>query len=510
MTNAATGTGAQLLLSPVEIRGVMAGLMLAILLGALDQTIVSVALPRMSSDLSGLDQLAWVVSGYLVAVAVSTPIYGKLGDLYGRRIVLSAAIVIFILTSVACALASSMEMLVIARVLQGLGGGGLISVATTTVADVVAPRERGRYQAYISGAYALANVSGPIIGGLLTEHLSWRWIFWINLPLGLLALWICRRVLARLPVPTGRRGHIDFPGAVLLAAGLSAILVALARIGQGLHDAGEILPLFAFGALLLAAYVWLERRTAEPLVPLRIFRYPAVTICCALLFIIFFELVSLTVLVPMRVQMASGARVDLAALHLLPLTLAMPIGSLGGGWWMSRTGRYKPVQLLGAAMVPFALALLAFIDAGMPILGHCLLGLGGLGLGIQIPAVMAVVQNAVPREHLGVVTAASSFFRAFGAAVGTAVLTALLLAALSDALPAGALAGGEFLSETLHAAAAGMDAAGRGSLKAIVYGAYREIFLAGALVALVSVGLGLRLQNGTLGGASGATPGARP
>ena len=500
MTNAATGTPARLLLSAREVRGVMAGLMLAILLGALDQTIVSVALPRMAAELAGLDQLAWVVSGYLVAVAVSTPIYGKLGDLYGRRVVLSAAIVIFIVTSAACALAASMEMLVVARVLQGLGGGGLISVATTTVADVVAPRERGRYQAYISGAYALANVSGPIIGGVLTEHLSWRWIFWINLPLGLAALCICRRVLARLPVPSGRRGQVDVLGALLLAAGLGAILVALARIGQGaVSEPGQILPLGALGMLLLGAYVWFERRTPEPLVPLHVFRYPAVTICCTLLFVIFFELVSLTVLVPLRLQMASGTRVDLAALHLLPLTIAMPVGSYGGGWWMTHTGRYKPVQLLGAALVPPGLALLAFCSASAPLATHFALAVVGLGLGLQIPAVMAVVQNAVPRAHLGVVTAASSFFRAFGAAVGTAVLTALLLAALRDALPGGATIGGEFLAEALHAAAAGLDAAQRAAFESIVYGAYRQIFVAGALVALLSLGLGLRLPEGMLG-----------
>lgn len=482
--------------SAPQVRAIMVGLMMAILLGALDQTIVSVALPRMVAELSGVELLSWVISGYLVAVAVSTPIYGKLGDVYGRRLVLSVAICIFIAMSVVCAMATSIEMLLVARILQGIGGGGLISVATITVADVVDSRERGRYQGYISGAYALANVSGPIVGGLLTEHISWRGIFWINLPLGLLALFVCRRVLARLPVPTGKKARIDYLGAGILAAGLALVLIGLARIGQGAFEAHSVGSLIACGMLLLAVYVWLEKRTEEPLVPLRIFRYPAVGLCCALLFVIFFELVSLTVLVPMRLQLASDMRVDLAALSLLPLTVAMPLGSMAAGVWIVRSGRSRLIQLTGAVLVPPALVLLAcFPQTGMTFLA---LTLAGLGLGIQIPAVMALVQNAVPRTHLGVVTAASSFFRAFGAAVGTAVLTALLLATLRDVLPSASLFEARQLAANLASGADALAAAAH--ISAAVHDAFQTIFLVAAVVALAlpvcGIWLPLTLERG--------------
>ena len=218
--------------SVAEIRTIVFGLMLIILLGALDQTIVSVSLPQMAHDLGNVSLLAWVVAGYLVAATVATPVYGKLGDLYGRRMLLSVAVTIFLLASIACALAQTMPMLILARILQGIGGGGLISTAQAIIGDVVPLRERGRYQGYISVVYAVASVGGPVLGGYLTHLLSWRWVFWINLPLGAVALWAARRALKRLPVP-GVRRPIDYVGALLMTGGLSLLLVAITRVGQG-------------------------------------------------------------------------------------------------------------------------------------------------------------------------------------------------------------------------------------------------------------------------------------
>jgi MFS family permease len=253
--------------SPAEVRTVVMGLMLSVFVAAIDQTVVSVALSQISAQLHGFDLLAWVVSGYLVAVAVATPIYGKLGDLYGRRMMLSIALGLFLAASIACALATSMPMLVGARIVQGLGGGGLLALAQATMGDVVSPRERGRYQVYFTITYATASVSGPLLGGFLTHYLSWRWVFWINLPLCLAALFISRRALALLPVPHVRR-PIDYIGAALLSAGLASLMIGVTRIGQGIAwNATGNLQLFGLGLLVLALFVWQQQSSDEPIVP---------------------------------------------------------------------------------------------------------------------------------------------------------------------------------------------------------------------------------------------------
>ena len=490
-------------LSQTEVRAVVIGLMLAILLGALDQTIISVALPMMAADLQGFDLLAWVVSGYLVAVAVATPIYGKLGDLYGRRAMLSFAIGLFLFASVACAMAQSMPMLVAARILQGLGGGGLISVAQATIADVVAARDRGRFQGYISGAFAVASVSGPLAGGLLTEYLSWRWIFWINLPLGLAAFIISRRALARLPVPHVKR-PVDYLGAVLLSSGLSLLLIAITRIGQGVAWGEAVnLQLFAVALVSLAAFVWQERRAVEPIIPLALFRIPTMALCCSILFIAFFQIVSLSVLIPLRLQMMTDAGVEGSALQLIPLSLAIPLGAYVGGSLTTRSGRFKRVQLSGAAMVPIAVLGLAVIDPHAALLGALLMALTGIGIGLQLPTSMVAVQNAVPHRHVGIATAVTAFFRSLGAAVGIAILMALLLAILHDKAPAvaGSPSGAEIIKAMVGEAGSAqptLDQALRLQLTATVQGAFQSIFMLGALIALASVALALRMPDEVL------------
>lgn len=488
-----THAGSQPALSHAQIRSVITGLMLAIFLGALEQTIIAVALPKLSADLKGFELLAWVVSGYLVAMAVATPIYGKLGDLYGRRAMLSFAIALFLLASIACALAQSMPMLVAARILQGLGGGGLISVSQAIIADVVAPRERGRYQAYISGAFAVASVSGPVVGGLLTEYLSWRWIFWINLPIGLAALLMCRRALALLPVPHVRR-PIDYLGAALLICGLTALLVGTTRVGQGISWlAADNLRLFALAAVFLAAFLWQERRAIEPIIPLALFREPAMAISCVVLFVAFFELVSLSVLIPLRLQMVTGMGADTAAFQLVALSLGVPMGAYLSGRMMARTGRYKRFQLLGAALVPAGVAGLALIDPRAAWASMTCMTLTGIGIGFQLPSSLVSAQNAVPVRHIGVATATTAFFRSLGASIGVAVLTAVLLALLREEAPAlvAALSGGELVNELVGEALAGMDADGRAQLTRTVQAVFQKIFLIGAAIALIPVVLTL-------------------
>jgi EmrB/QacA subfamily drug resistance transporter len=488
-------------LSQREVRSVITGLMMAILLGAIDQTIVAVALPRMSAELNGVELLAWVVSGYMVAMAVSTPIYGKLGDLFGRRATLTFSIAVFLIASVACALAESMPMLVAARILQGVGGGGLVSVAQAIIADVVSARERGRYQGYISGAFATAGVCGPLLGGFLTEYLSWRWVFWINLPLGLATIFITRRALARLPVPRMKR-QIDYLGAALLTIGLTALLIGVTRVGQGSPwlDGGN-LKLFGVGIVVMAMFLWQETRAVEPIIPLGLFRVPTVTLSCLVLFNAYFQSIALSVLIPLRLQLVTGSSLEAAAYQIAPLALAVSAGSFTCGQMVARTGRFKPFQVAGSAIVTVALFALAFIDPSANVLSMLCMAVGGAGIGFLFPSSMVAVQSAVPSQHVGIATATTSFFRSLGAAVGIAILSAVLLAALRENAPSvvAMLSGGENMHDMLGGALEKMDQAARLQLMAAVQGTFRTTFIISGMVALAGLLLAALVPNRVLG-----------
>lgn len=476
-----------------ERRNIILGLMLAILLGGLDQTIVAVALPRMARDLDGFSLIAWVVSGYLVASTVVTPIYGKLGDLFGRRLLLSIAIVVFLIASIACAFAQTMPQLILARVIQGLGGGGLISVSQTIIADVVPLRERGRYQGYISSVFAVASVAGPVVGGLFTHYLTWRWIFWINLPLGLAAFLVSRRALKNLPV-AGIRRRIDYIGAVLLMIGLTALLVPITRIGQGVawndpHNAA----LFAIALVILAVCVFHETRTAEPIIPIDLFRMPVVATCCLILFLCFFQLVAISSLSPLRFQMVAGATADSAAWRLLPLTFTIPLGAFISGRVMLKTARHRPQQVIGTACVPIGLVGLAFVSPVHPIATALLMTWVGLAIGIVMPSSLVAVQNAVPRAQLGVATAGTAFSRSLGGAIGVALLSAILLASMHQ--PSGAVRPriGEATgaSDVPMVSAASADAANH---------AFERLFVIAAAVSSIAFLLALRVPDNRLDG----------
>ncbi len=494
------GLAPRLALLPDEVRTVIIGLMLAILLAALDQTIVSVALPRMAEDLKGFSLLAWVVSGYLVASTVVTPIYGRLGDLFGRRLMLSGAILIFLVSSCACALASSMPMLVAARVLQGLGGGGLISTSQAIIADVVSLRERGRYQGYISGVYAVSSVAGPVVGGLLTHYLSWRWCFWINLPLGLAAFLASRKALARLPVP-GVRRRIDYFGAVLLCTGLSTLLLFITRIGQGIGALeNRNVELIVAAMVGLSVFVLWEKRQREPIVPLELFRIRAVTIGCAVLFFGFFNLIGMSVLLPLRFQIVAAATADQAALRLVPLSLFIPLGAFVAGRTMTYSGRYRPIALTGAILVPLAMVAVALCTPTQTLLLAVMMSVAGLGIGLQFPTSLVAVQNAVPQSSVGIATASTALFRSLGGAIGIAVLSTVLLATLhgADGLPQGTT-GGDVLHAILVAASA-PAALGTLDLRVIAEHAFTRIFLVGAVIAMIPIALIFYLPDATLHG----------
>ena len=494
------------LLTPRQLRAATAAVMMTILLAALDQTIVSVAVPTIARQLGGFEWMAWVISGYLIASTVVTPLYGKLSDQIGRRTVMSVAILIFLVASVGCALARTLPELVLARVLQGAGGGGLIAMAQSVIADVVPLRERGRYQGYISIVWAVASMLGPVIGGVLTEYLSWPWIFWINLPVGLLALVLVRGSLRALPAgPARAHGapRIDALGALLLLGGLTALLVPITRVGQGTpwSDAWNLSG-WAIAAALLVLFVGQQRRHAEAIVPTALFANRTVVACCALLFICYFNFIAMSVLVPLRLQLGAGLSAGDAALRLLPLTLAIPTAAFLSGRWLYRTGRVLPMQRLGVVLVPVALLTLGFSSA-TGLLAAVALVMLGAGMGLQMPTTLITVQQSVPRGQVGTVTALTSFFRLLGGAIGIAVLSSVALSLLRAQLPASVQAlGGEGLGQMLDAARSGSASALRTDT------AFRQVMRLSALVSLVSLWFVSRLPDLRLHDAPGAVRGA--
>ncbi|TBU87744.1 MFS transporter [Stutzerimonas kirkiae] len=412
----------------------MFGLMLAIFLGALDQTIVAVSLSAISAQLGDFHLLGWIVSGYMMAMTVATPLYGKLGDLYGRRRLLLASIGLFTLASCLCALARDMQQLILARMLQGLGAGGLITLSQAIIGDLMAPRERGRYQGYISSMFALASVAGPLLGGLLTATLSWRWVFWINLPLGLLAMAISRRALLGLPQPV-HPARIDYLGTLLLVAALSVLLLAISRAGEGPAGwhAGELSALFGLAAALLLAFVWQERRAPEPLLPLHLFGQRSLVLSGVVIFVATFQAISLTMLIPLRYQSLTGHGAAEAALHLLPLVMGVPLGAYCSGRLVGLLGRYKPQMLFGSILLPLAMVALALVAPQQAWFSGLCMSLCGVAIGCQYPTCMIATQMAVAPRHMGVATSTANLLRALGGTLGMALMSSLLLVLLQQA-----------------------------------------------------------------------------
>ncbi len=416
------------------IRSILAALMLAIFLGALDQTIVAVSMPAISAQFKDVSQLAWVISGYMVAMTVAVPIYGKLGDLYGRRRLMLFGMGLFTLASVFCGLAQSMEQLVLARVIQGIGAGGMISVSQAIIGDIVPPRERGRYQGYFSSMYAVASVAGPVLGGYMTQYLSWRWVFWINLPLGLASWWIAYRTLVGLPVPQ-RKPIIDYLGTVLMIAGLTSLLLGITFIGQGQSwRDDQVLALLGAALLALLLFVWHERRTAEPLLPMHLFANRNAVLCWCTVFFTSFQAISLIVLMPLRYQSITGAGADSAALHLMPLAIGLPMGAYFAGRMTSVTGHYKPMILAGAALMPFAIFGMALSPPNAELLSGVFMLLAGIASGMQFPTSLVGAQNSVEQRDIGVATSTTNLFRSLGGAMGVALMSALLLMLLQGSV----------------------------------------------------------------------------
>ncbi|MEU6998647.1 MFS transporter [Nonomuraea sp. NPDC046570] len=403
---------------------VLPGLVLAMLLGALDQTIMAPALPAVAGDLGGLDAMPAVVTAYLAAATVVMPVYGKLGDRFGRKPVMQAAIAVFVTGAVLCALATSLPQLITFRALQGMGGGGLMIGAQAIIGEIVSPRERGRYLGLIGSAYVVAAVGGPLLGGFLIDRGSWRWIFAIYPPLGLLAFVLLTLTL-RLPRPGGARPPIDYAGAISLAVAVVGVVL----LGQTRHPAYLALAFAAAVAWLVSA-----GRAADPVLPLRLFRDPAFAIPVAISFLIGFSLFGTVTYLPAFLQVAMGASATRAGLVLTALMAGVLLTTVISGRLITRTGVYKPYPVAGTALAAAGLTLLALVGAsgGAPALGGLVL-LVGLGVGLVMQVMVLAAQNAVAYPDLGAATSAVTFLRQIGASTGVAVAGALITWRLAGA-----------------------------------------------------------------------------
>lgn len=473
------------------IRSVLAALMLAIFLGALDQTIVAVSMPAISAQFADVSLLAWVISGYMVAMTVAVPIYGKLGDLYGRRPLMLFGMGLFTLASLFCGLAQNMEQLVLARIFQGIGAGGMISVSQAIIGDIIPPRERGRYQGYFSSMYAVASVAGPVLGGYMTEYLSWRWVFWINLPLGLVALWAIRRALAGMPVQH-RQARVDYLGAVLMILGLGSLLLGITLVGQGqAWSAPAVLTLFACALLGLSLFIGHERRCQEPLLPMGLFGNRVAVLCWGVIFFASFQSISLTMLIPLRYQGITGAGADSAALHLLPLVMGLPLGAYTGGRMTSRTGRFKPQILAGAVLMPMAIFAMAITPPQAGLLSAVFMLLTGIACGLQFPTSLVGTQSAVQSKDIGVATSTTNLFRSLGGAMGVACMSSLLLALLQQG-------GFELLGNPLLGSLKAGEADPHTQMKLLE--TFRQLLLGSAGIALLGLLAALALPDRQLRG----------
>jgi EmrB/QacA subfamily drug resistance transporter len=398
-------------------------IVLAMLPAVLDQTILATALPVIARDLGSIGDVSWVVTAYVVAAAATTPLWGKLGDRHGRKLLLETSLIAFVTASALCGAAQDITQLIVLRLIQGAAAGGLMTLAMAAVGDLVAPRERGRYQGYIAAAFAVATVVGPLLGGVLVDHASWRWVFFVNLPVGAVAL---AGLILRLPAPAVERPErpLDTSGAALLAGATSALMLTCIWGGDRYAwDSAPIIALIAATVGLSAALLVRERRAADPIVPFHLLRTRSVAIASSALFLATAALFSITVFVPLFLQTSTGASPTEAGLLLAPAMLGITASTTLSGRSISRTGRYKRFPIAGLGLMTAALVLLAALAGEhSQVATGIALALFGLGFGMVTQVLVVAVQNTVDRRELGVATATTGFFRALGGAVGAAVL----------------------------------------------------------------------------------------
>jgi EmrB/QacA subfamily drug resistance transporter len=477
------------------IRLLFSALLLVLLLAALDQTIVSTALPTIVGELGGLERLSWVVTAYLLASTIVMPLYGKFGDLFGRKIVLQAAIALFLGGSVLCGLAQNMTELILMRALQGLGGGGLIVVTMAAVGDVITPAERGRYQGLFGGVFGLATVIGPLIGGFLVEHLSWRWIFYINLPLGIVALMVIGAVFR--PHVAHVKHQIDYMGAAFLALALTCIILFTSQGGTILPwSSGQLWCTLIFGLIALVGFVYEESEAKEPIIPLELFKQRTFLLCSLIGFVIGMALFGSVTFLPLYLQVVKDSTPSQAGMQLLPLMGGVMLSSIISGRIISKIGKYRFFPITGTLLAFVAMLLLGTLRNTTPIgILYLYISLLGLGLGMVMQVLILAVQNSVHFKHMGVATSGVTLFRSIGGSIGVAAFGAIfsnqLEARLAASLPADTVLPHSLGPKTVHE----LPVALRHDYLLAFGGALHSVYLVAAAVAVFAFALAWLLQD---------------
>ena len=412
-------------ISPQRRNLIFVAVLLGMLLAALDQTIVATALPTVVADLGGAGHQSWVVTSYLLASTIVTAIVGKLGDLFGRKAVFQAAVVFFLVGSVLCGLSGSMTMLVASRALQGIGGGAIMVTAMAVIGEVIPLRERGRYQGALGAVFGVTTVIGPLLGGFFTDHLTWRWAFWINIPVAIVVLLVA--VTAIPSLAKSARPVIDYAGIAFVGLGASGLTLATSwGGGEYAWTSPVIIGLFVASAAALAVFVWVETRAAEPILPIRLFTSPVFTVCCILGFIVGFAMLGALTFLPTFMQFVDGVSATTSGLRTLPMVAGMLITSIGSGNIVGRTGRYKVFPVAGTAIMTVAFLLLSTMDAATPTWQQSVfLFVLGSGIGLCMQVLVLVVQNTSSFADLGVATSGVTFFRTIGSSFGAAIFGSL-------------------------------------------------------------------------------------
>lgn len=468
-----------------EVRIVIGALMLVMLLSSLSQTIVSTALPTIVADLGGLEHLSWVVTAYILTSTITAPIYGKLGDLYGRRNMVFLSITLFLAGSALCGLSMNMAFLIGARALQGLGGGGIFVLALSIIGDVVSPRERAKFQGVFAGVFSISSVAGPLIGGWFVDYVSWHWIFYVNIPFGLLA--VAGFTIGFAPRGTRVKHRVDWEGALALSVALASLTLATSLGGVMYPWASAIiLGLFALAILGSAAFLWVEARAAEPMLPLELFRDNVFRNTTILSFLIGAIMLGNVTFLPLFLQVSKGLSPTASGLMLLPMTAGVLIASNLAGFYMSWSGKYRLLPMIGLTVVTGAGFLLGLIDqnTGFVHFGLVILGLG-LGMGCIFPVLTTAVQNAVPFRVLGTATAAGVMFRQIGGSLGVAVFGSVFAVRLAVAMGEH----GDTVSPMaqMGASAAALDPATRELVGAAIAHALSPIYWITASIAAIGI-----------------------